>query len=64
MIVVHIEHEGIKKVFVSASSEAEQDSDLTVWPLVRRGLNRINQQLARRETRHERPELKRAADER
>lgn len=60
MILVEISQDGIKKVFVRAECEEEQDRDLKLlWPVVRRALNRLNRELARRE--EERPEPNRAA---
>jgi hypothetical protein len=47
MILVEITKDGIEKVCVRATSEAEQDRDLKIWPLVRRGLNRLNRDLSR-----------------
>ena len=48
MILVEITKDGIEKVCVRAANEAEQDRDLQIWPLVRRGLNRLNRDLAKR----------------
>lgn len=49
MILVEITKHGIEKVCVRAANEAEQDRDLQIWPLVRRGLNRLNRDLSRRQ---------------
>jgi hypothetical protein len=48
MIFVEISKDGIEKVSVRAACEAEQDLDLKIWPVVRRGLNRLNRDLERR----------------
>jgi hypothetical protein len=55
MILVEITKDGIEKVCVSAASEAEQDRDLQIWPLVRRGLTRLNRDLTRNQERRDEP---------
>ena len=55
MILVHITKQGIEKVMVEAASEAEEEIDLKIWPVVRRGLNRLNHDLAQREGRKDQP---------
>ncbi|HEX9271925.1 MAG TPA: hypothetical protein VGA01_06905 [Candidatus Binatia bacterium] len=47
MIFVEIGKDGIERVSVRAACEAEQDRDLQLWPLVRRGLNRLNRDIER-----------------
>ena len=49
MILVEITKDGIEKVCVRSACEAEQDLDLKIWPLVRRGLIRLSRDLARRQ---------------
>jgi hypothetical protein len=51
MILVEISKDGVKKVLVRAACEAEQDRDLEIWPLVRRGLNRLTRDLERESAR-------------
>ena len=53
MILVEITKDGIEKVCVRAASEAEQDVDLKIWPLVRRRLNRLNQEILRQQGRED-----------
>jgi len=49
MILVQITKDGVERVSVQAACEADQDRDLEIWPLVRRGLNRLNRDLSRRQ---------------
>jgi hypothetical protein len=55
MIVVQITQTGIEKVVVQAACEAEQDVDLKIWPLVRRGLNRLNREIVRQQDSKDNP---------
>lgn len=61
MILVEISKSGVEKVLVRAACEAEQDRDLEIWPLVRRGLNRLNRDLVRRQDRRDNPSAPEAA---
>ena len=55
MILVHVSKKGIEKVMVEAASEAEEEIDLKIWPVVRRGLNRLSRDRERREGRKDQP---------
>ena len=47
MLIVHINPGGVKEVQIQACSEFFEDLDLSIWPLVRKELARLDKKLKR-----------------
>jgi len=52
MIVVHINPTGVEKVYFQADSDLAEDLCMTVWPLVRKELNRLHKRLRKTLAKH------------